>query len=274
MVVAASAVPAPTPADAGPNIYRLRHLWLVDAGLTGIGAATWFTTEALKQQLAPATCHWCDRKPDGTDTLNALDAWGQGIRLSPSGQATADTLSSVLAFGILPVGLITLDLLIARNDGALRGVPVDLLIITEASVAAALVDQLVKFSVARARPFLHALPPDQAAAVTDRDANLSFFSGHSTFAFALAVATGTVAHLRGYRWEWLVWAIGLPVAAVVPVLRMAADKHYLTDVLVGSAVGAAFGFGVPELFHARIDEPHVDAHVVASPGGLALSGTF
>jgi membrane-associated phospholipid phosphatase len=32
---------------------------------------------------------------------------------------------------------------------------------------------------------------------------------------------------------------------------MAADKHYATDVIAGSIVGAALGFVLPSLFHGR-----------------------
>ena len=35
--------------------------------------------------------------------------------------------------------------------------------------------------------------------------------------------------------------------------RMAADQHYLTDVLVGAAVGAGIGVGMPLWLHGRED---------------------
>jgi hypothetical protein len=33
----------------------------------------------FKEYLAPATCRWCDRAPDGTDRLNRLDRWGRAL---------------------------------------------------------------------------------------------------------------------------------------------------------------------------------------------------
>jgi membrane-associated phospholipid phosphatase len=39
----------------------------------------------------------------------------------------------------------------------------------------------------------------------------------------------------------------LTLAATTATLRMIADKHYFTDVLVGAAVGSAAGFLVPHL---------------------------
>jgi membrane-associated phospholipid phosphatase len=143
-------------------------------------------------------------------------------------------------------------------------------IIAESAVLAVLVDQSVKFIAGRERPFVHALLPDQKLFTANPyDNNLSFFSGHTAFSFAIAVAAGEVAELRGYESAWVAWAVGLPLAAGVGYLRIAADKHYLTDVLTGAAVGAAFGWGVPSLLHGRID-----AQVSPTPGGIAISGRF
>ena len=46
------------------------------------------------------------------------------------------------------------------------------------------------------------------------DNNLSFYSGHTNFSFALVVSSGTVATLRGYKGAGLIWAVGLPLAAL------------------------------------------------------------
>ena len=54
--------------------------------------------------------------------------------------------------------------------------------------------------------------------------DFSFFSGHAALAFST---------LGGPR-----LAVGLPLAISTGGLRVAAGKHYLTDVLMGAAVGA------------------------------------
>ena len=71
------------------------------------------------------------------------------------------------------------------------------------------------------------------------------------------------------------WAAGLTLATTGAYLRIAADRHYATDVLAGAIVGSAVGFGVPYFAHrpnpanARIAVAHV-------PGGatLVLSGIW
>jgi membrane-associated phospholipid phosphatase len=108
----------------------------------------------------------------------------------------------------------------------------------------------VKFAAGRERPFVHALPADEKPLTAHpADNNVSFYSSHTSFSFAVATASGTVASMRKYRSAPLVWAAGLVSAAAVGYLRIAADRHYFTDVLTGAAAGSAVGFAVPYLFH-------------------------
>ncbi len=55
--------------------------------------------------------------------------------------------------------------------------------------------------------------------------------------------------MRQYRGAEWVWVSGLSVAAATGYFRIAADKHYLTDVLAGAAVASSVGFLVPFVFH-------------------------
>jgi membrane-associated phospholipid phosphatase len=254
----------PLPHEDPLNPYVLRIDWRIDAPVTGVGLAAWVLTEtALFKQLAPTACRWCDRFADGTDKLNPLDAAARGIRWSSGAQPVADALSSALAFGVLPATLVALEFFFTRGEFRLW-IADDLLIVAESAVLAVLADQAVKFAAGRQRPYAHFAAPGTLPSPPNPDDNLSFFSGHSALSFALAVGFGTVAQLRGHRWAFLAWIIGLPLAAAVPWLRMSADKHYLTDVLVGSAVGAAFGYGVPTLLHGRVK-------LTAAPGGVAAT---
>jgi membrane-associated phospholipid phosphatase len=55
--------------------------------------------------------------------------------------------------------------------------------------------------------------------------------------------------MRRYRWAPVIWGVGLVSAAAVGYLRIAADQHYFTDVLVGAAAGSAIGFAIPYGLH-------------------------
>ena len=111
--------------------------------------------------------------------------------------------------------------------------------------------QLVKFSVGRQRPYAHAGAANPDGGQGPYDANLSFYSAHTNFTFAVAAAAGTVAAMRGYRWAPAVYVVGGLVGAATGYLRIAADQHYFTDVLTGAVVGSAVGVGVPYLSTAR-----------------------
>jgi membrane-associated phospholipid phosphatase len=80
----------------------------------------------------------------------------------------------------------------------------------------------------------------------------SFFSGHTSMSFAAAAVTCT-HHVRldlfGGAADGVTCGAALGSATAVALLRVAARKHYLSDVAVGAVVGLASGFGVPELLH-------------------------
>ena len=49
--------------------------------------------------------------------------------------------------------------------------------------------------------------------------------------------------------------MGFTLAAGVGYLRIAADQHYLTDILVGAAVGGLMGWAIPRIFHSPSPAP-------------------
>ncbi len=277
---------APLPQDAlpraegAPVVHELRFDWTRDGVITGVGGVLWIGSEALlKKALAPESCRWCDRNADGTDSLNRLDKWGRGLAGSTEAQRQrADTWSSVVDFGVLPVSVLGAQYAVSQGSGAPRSLFVqDAGIIIETAVLSSVLNQAVKFTAGRERPFVHVLPEDQKP-LTDKpeDNNLSFYSGHTNLAFALVVSAGTVAELRGYKNRAWIWAVGLPLATTVPLLRMAADKHYLTDVATGAVLGSAFGVAVPLLLHGRMNESSspLSLQVSGGPRGAVFSGRF
>jgi len=243
LVLAALTTAAPARAERDPLRYRLA----VDLSLTLGAAAFWGGSEALKSHFAPATCRIC-----GT---NALDA-GARDRLLWSNPERARTISDVLAFGVLPAGVLAHSLLAARAGGdSWKEGMVDLLVIAEAATLAGSLGQVVKFAAGRQRPFVHYGNYPEANRAPDPDDNLSFWSGHSSLTFSLAVGAGTVASLRGDRSAPWILAAGLTAATATAWLRIAGDKHYLTDVLTGAAIGSLAGWAIPYYLHRKDDGP-------------------
>ena len=80
-------------------------------------------------------------------------------------------------------------------------------------------------------------------------------------------AAGTICHWRHYWTEPYVWGSGIALSLSTEYLRMAADKHYLSDVLVGGFIGISSGLLVPRLMQR-------DIKIVPVPNGAAVVGVF
>jgi membrane-associated phospholipid phosphatase len=265
-------------AQPAPPVRDLKYDLRLDLPITITGGALWWGSELIfKDALAPSSCRWCDRNADGTDNLNGLD---KGVRdsLKWSNTGAADTTSNILGFAVLPATMIGLDAIVANHDDALHGFGVDALVIAESMVIAGSLNQVVKFIAARERPFVHALSPDEKPNTPHpNDNNVSFFSAHTSVGMAIAVSAGTVASMRGYRWAPIVWAVGPTLAMFTGYLRIAADKHYFTDVMTGAVIGSAIGFAVPYVFHNTTNgsaNGQASALTVGALGTRGLQMTF
>jgi membrane-associated phospholipid phosphatase len=280
-----ASIPCFPKAARADGVRALRYDTRIDAAVTSVGGVWWLTSELLKADLVPEKCRWCYRAEDGGDLLNPYDGWVRSKLIWKNTNAAA-TASSVIDYIVEPLAMMGLSAGAAGYDKAIGGFPVDALLITEATVIAADLNQMAKFAFARERPFVHFLPraPEAVRALTDSpsDDNLSFFSGHTTLAFALATSTGMITTLRGYRLAPVVWATGLSLATSVAYLRIAADKHYFSDVMVGAVVGSIVGIGVPLIFHSPGSSdpgspPSASSQALAGPpvrSAFSVSGPF
>ena len=91
----------------------------------------------------------------------------------------------------------------------------------------------------------------------------AFPSGHASMTFATAAV---LERHFGYRASWPMFAI----AGYVATSRLTDNRHFLSDVLFGSALGMAAGWTVVGR-HGRED---FTVFPVPMPGGIAVSGTW
>ncbi len=91
----------------------------------------------------------------------------------------------------------------------------------------------------------------------------SFPSGHASMTFATAAV---LERHFGYRASWPMFA----VAGYVSASRLTENRHFVSDVLFGSALGMAAGWTVVGR-HGRED---FTLFPVPTRGGVALSGTW
>lgn len=245
---------------------RLGYRPWVDGPVTAAIWVGWLGSEAFKSKLGPQECRWCE--PPAFD-------WSVRNTLVWESTGTPRLMSDVMLYGVAPIAAVATTAGLAYSEGRSDEIIWDVLLILEAGGAAAATTQLVKFFVARERPYAYAAGLNNEAFESEVDDNLSFFSGHSSFTFGLAAATATVASMRNRKYAWVGWAVGAPLAAFTAYLRIAGDKHYLSDVVVGGVVGLAVGTLVPavhdwEAFRGK----NLSVAIVPMQGGAAGSFTM
>jgi membrane-associated phospholipid phosphatase len=227
--------------------------------VTFFTTSTWLALVASQKEHAPKVCRVC--------RSNALDE-GARKALVWERRKLADTLSNV---GLAVTPGWALGSLLISGAADKRRSAVDPLLVVESTMTAMLINQIVKFEVARERPDVH----HGLVAHGGSEDNVSFFSGHTTWSFASAVAAGSVASLRGYRGAPAVWAGGLAFAAATGALRIGADRHWLSDVLVGAVIGSAAGALIPRLHLVRASTTSVaTSQAAVAPTWITVGGVF
>ena len=142
ILAALSAAPRPARAQPQPLQYDLR----VDGAIVVGTWALYGGLELWKDDLAPMKCKFYEP--------NSFDAWARE-RLVWGNINQAQAASSAIAFIVVPAGMAAHQLLAARSAGDVNAGWVDLLIVAEATGIAMDVNQILKFTIGRQRPFVH-----------------------------------------------------------------------------------------------------------------------
>jgi membrane-associated phospholipid phosphatase len=252
--------------QAHAQVAELHYDLRVDIPVLVVASGWVIGAEFARPVLAAKECRWCELNPID-------DAVRDALRWSKTTPANAS--SSVTAYALTPLAAIGLLAWAEAHDDSLSNFWVDIMSIAQAVTISTGVTQVFKFATARERPNVHILSEDEKSQTSQTsNNNTSFFSGHTNFAFSLAVAAGTVATMRNYRWAPWIWISGLVFATATAYFRVAGDSHYLTDVLAGAWTGAAFGIVVPYLLHRPLAEHGVSLNVSGTPGGFFVSAAW
>lgn len=132
---------------------------------------------------------------------------------------------------------------------------------------------IVKALVRRERPgHAHCTEAELARSsgrCSDRGRSRSFYSGHASAAFASAgvvCMTHAYVPLYGSRSDdAIACGAAMATATLTSLLRLVADRHYLTDVLAGTAVGLALGLLMPYFLHFGLDLSGADSAPAVAP---------
>jgi membrane-associated phospholipid phosphatase len=121
--------------------------------------------------------------------------------------------------------------------------------------------------------------PDGVGCIGDTEA---FWSGHTSIA---AASAGLVCANHQYMRLWGspladfgACALATTTALVTGVTRLAADRHYATDVIVGEGIGFLTGYAVPVLLHYSRKQSRIAVTLRPDPigpgGWLNVAGLF
>ena len=98
---------------------------------------------------------------------------------------------------------------------------------------------VVKHTVKRQRPYsFYNIKTD------NNDSYKSFYSGHTSTAFAIGTSTAIELSKSEKYNNKIIWSSILGLAGFTGYFRIAADKHYMTDVLTGAISGILIGYHV------------------------------
>lgn len=194
---------------ASPARWRLKQ-WAVAVSAAGLAAGLYRADEEIRSWVQ-------DRRTDATDRAAAV--------VKPVGDGLV-TIPALAVFGLASHFL----------DHP-KGVTVALLSL-ESFLYTGLAVQTLKHLCHRHRP-----SADDGPAVWDgpafRSDDLSFPSGHSSSAFAVASVVAIM-----YREQAVVPAAAYTIAGLVALSRVHDDRHWSSDVFMGSCLGYALARGV------------------------------
>lgn len=175
--------------------------------------------------------------------------------------------SDITLFGTLGGSLA-----VVLGDGWFLGGAQDFVVVTQSVLWANGLAAIGNLAVRRPRPLLYG----DTAPLESREnpaASLSFISGHSALVAALTTSVFSTTYRRNpYRpLPWVALGVGASATAVASVGRVMAGRHFPSDVLLGSALGASTGFLFPALHGSPLRITPVAGR---RRGELVASGTW
>jgi membrane-associated phospholipid phosphatase len=245
---------APGTPEARGSIYRY-NLW-VDIPVVAMGAIGTAIPYVMSWQFVDPSC------PCDPSSINFIDRGSVGLH-----SGTAGLIGDLLVAAAVATPVVY-EIVAVRPLSTLIE---DMVVYTEVIAVNGGLVALSKFVVQRPTPRAYAGDPKLIDAP---GGYLSFYSGHTSFAFAtLSFGAMTIgARHQRYLVPWLVTgAVGTTVATAMVLT----GAHFPTDVMMGALAGTAVGILVPFL-HLRAPR---ELRFAVLPGprglpGLSVMGRF
>lgn len=215
--------------------------WQVDAPIGGLSIGLGITYLLLDRKVKPLS-------EQSIMLLDRKNVWGIDRGATYNWNPTMATVSDGFMFGSMAIpGLLFIDPKV-RKDYWKVGI-----IWAETFALTAGLTSLTKVLIKRPRPYTYNKNAPMHKKM-ERDAQYSFFSGHTSVTASMCFMTAKVFtdYNPGHKATPWIWASAAVIPAVTAYLRYGAGKHFFTDVLIGYLIGAGVGILVPELHKIRI----------------------
>ncbi|MBN1612488.1 MAG: phosphatase PAP2 family protein [Polyangiaceae bacterium] len=198
---------------------------------------------------------------------------------SRSGRKLANALSNVLLFGSLAQPIVLDNLLVTLALRQAPDVAWQMFVINSEAYALALsLNAVTQRLAARERPYGQRCVNDGGEFPCDSpDRFRSFYSGHSaTTATAAGLVCAHHTQLDLYADPYAdsaACAGSVALALTTGMLRIAAEKHWASDVITGGLVGFASGYALPVLVYYRQFGTRAERHTPGSEPRVAVVPT-
>ncbi|MCX8056344.1 MAG: phosphatase PAP2 family protein [Ignavibacteria bacterium] len=206
-----------------------------EASILGIGSVLTISSLLINQNLTISQDEILslDRNQINSFDRSAINYYSKNLSLV----SDALLISSIIS----PISLILLDNF--KNEYATIG-----LMYFETMMLNYAVTNLTKNISLRYRPFAYN-PQVSMQEKLDLDTKKSFFSGHTSTAFASAFFLSTVysEFSSDEKSKNYVWVGSISLATTVGLLRYFSGKHFPTDIIAGAVVGSLIGYSIPKI---------------------------
>lgn len=172
------------------------------------------------------------------DDIWGVDRWAAG---NYSEKANNDSYIPMFTSFALPIAL-----LLNENERSHAG-QLSVLFVESMATTGALFS-ITAGLVEKSRPLVYniSLPAEERMG---NDEQRSFFAGHTAATASATFFAAKVFHdfNPDSPWKPVVWGVAAAIPATVGYLRIRSGKHFLTDNIIGYAIGAASGIIIPEI---------------------------
>ncbi|GAA3995775.1 hypothetical protein GCM10022408_02920 [Hymenobacter fastidiosus] len=229
-----TAVPAATAQQAPASPYHTR-LGVDGPIILGLGAVNGLGLYLVQQKDGATEAELAALNKNDVPKFDRFAAGNYSTR--------AQTASDLLCYGSLVVapGLLALNEPARGRYGQVLGLYLETMATTAAMFT------MTVGTVYRLRPFVYG--PEGGAKRTSKITTNSFFAGHTAHTATATFFAAKVFHdfNPSSAAQPFVWGAAALVPAAVAYYRMEAGKHFLSDNIVGYAIGTTVGIVVPQL---------------------------